>query len=82
MKQIKIEAYDYQELNEDSKYEVKLWLDEIPFDYEDEDKEGNIITKLDYPSDWSDEDINEHCKMNGYLFNKYGKCVHHLQIKK
>mgnify|MGYP003322552511 CR=1 FL=1 len=81
MKQIKINAYEYKELSEDSKYEVKLWLDQIPFDYEDEDKQGNIVKKLDYPSDWSDEDIQEHCFMNGYLFNKYGKCVHHLQNK-
>lgn len=80
MKQIKINAYEYKELNEDSKYEVKLWLDEIPFDYEHKDEQGNIVTKLDYPSDWSDEDIQEHCLMNGYLFNKYGKCVHHLEV--
>ena len=77
MKTIKVNAYSYQELNEDSKNNVKIWLDKLPFDYEEEDKQGNIIKKLDYPSDWNEIDIQEHCKANEYLFDKYGKCVHH-----
>ena len=81
MKQIKIDAYNYQDLNDDSKVNVKIWLDELPFDYEDEDKNGNIVKKLDYPSDWSDEDINEHCQSNEYLFSKFGECIHQLEIK-
>ena len=32
MKTIKVNAYNYQELNEDSKINVKIWLDELPFD--------------------------------------------------
>ena len=47
MKTIKVNAYNYQELNEDNKNNVNMWLDELPFDYEDEDKQGNIIKKLD-----------------------------------
>ena len=82
MKTIKVNAYSYQELNEDSKINVKIWLDELPFDYEEEDKQGNIIEKLDYPSDWNEIDIQEHCEVNEYLFDKYGKCIHHLEIKK
>nr|BAR28433.1 hypothetical protein [uncultured Mediterranean phage uvMED]BAR28541.1 hypothetical protein [uncultured Mediterranean phage uvMED] len=81
MKTIKVNAYNYQELNEDNKNNVKMWLDELPFDYEDEDKQGNIIKKLDYPSDWDELDIEEHCQSNKYLFDKYGKCIHHLEIK-
>ena len=54
MKTIKINAYDYQDLNDDSKINVKIWLDELPFDYEDEDEKGNVIKKLDYPSDWEE----------------------------
>tara|TARA_R100000008_G_scaffold79315_1_gene60928 strand:- start:444 stop:689 length:246 start_codon:yes stop_codon:yes gene_type:complete len=81
MKTIKINAYNYQDLSDDSKINVKIWLDEMPFDYEDEDEKGNIIKKLDYPSDWLDEDINEHCISNKYLFDKYGKCIHNLQVK-
>ena len=74
MKTIKVNAY--------SKDNVKIWLDELPFDYEDEDKQGNIIKKLDYPSDWDEIDIQEHCEANEYLFDKYGKCIHHLEIKR
>jgi hypothetical protein len=80
VKHIKINAYKYQDLSEDNKINVKLWLDEIPFDYEDEDEKGNIIKKLDYPSDWDNSDIQEHCETNGYLFSKNGKCVHHLAV--
>ena len=81
MKIIKVNAYEYQELNQDSKINVKIWLDDNPFDYEDEDEKGNIIKKLDYPSDWDEIDIEEHCQANGYLFDKYGNRVHHLKIK-
>ena len=59
---------------------LKIWLDELPFDYEDEDEKGNVIKKLDYPIDWEETDIKEHCQANEYLFDKYGKCVHQLQI--
>ena len=81
MKQIKINAYEYKELEDKSKRNVKNWLDEFPFDYEDKDKKGNIIKKWDYPSNWKDLEIQEHCKANEYLFNKFGKTIHHLQIK-
>ena len=81
METIKINAYNYQDLSDDSKVHVKIWLDKLPFDYEDEDENGNIVTKLDYPSDWEETDIIEHCQANGYLFDKYGKCVHQLEIK-
>jgi|TARA_R110002126_G_scaffold239446_1_gene382758 hypothetical protein len=82
MKTIKVNAYNYQELNEDSKINVKIWLDELPFDYEDKDKQDNIIKKLDYPSDWNELDIKEHCQANEYLFDKYGKCINHLETIK
>jgi hypothetical protein len=26
--------YEYRELNQDAMFKVKLWLDEIPFEYE------------------------------------------------
>ena len=32
MKTIKINAYDYKDLDNDSKINVKIWLDELPFD--------------------------------------------------
>jgi hypothetical protein len=32
MKEIKINAYSYEDLNDDSKVNVKIWLDQLPFD--------------------------------------------------
>jgi len=83
MKQIEINAYEFKELNQDAKYIVKLWLDEMPLEYDtgELDKQGKPIFKNEYFSDWLEEDIQEHCLMNGYLFSKYGQCVHHLQTK-
>jgi hypothetical protein len=28
----------------------------------------------------NNSDIIEHCEVNGYLFDKWGNCVHHLEI--
>ena len=73
MKTIKINAYNYQDLSDDSKINVKIWLDEMQI--------TELAQYTDYPSDWPDEDINEHCISNKYLFDKYGKCIHNLQVK-
>ena len=81
MKQIKVNAYEYSELNTDAKTKVIYWLDEMPLDYETEDKQGNTITEYEYFSNMEDIDIIEHCEINKYLFNKYGECVHHLEIQ-
>jgi len=81
MKQIKVNAYEYSELNQVSKHEVIIWLDQNPMDYETKDEHGNTIREIEYFSDMDKEDIQEHCEINGYLFNKYGECVHHLEVK-
>ena len=81
MKQIKVNAYEYSELKQDAKNEVIHWLDEIPLDYETEDEQGNTIIEYEYFSDMEDIDIIEHCEINEYLFDKFGNCVHHLEIK-
>ena len=84
MKQIIINAYEYKELNECAKFKAKLWLDEVPFEYENDelDKNGKHILKTEYISDWDNDTIQEHCEINGYLFDESGDCVHHLEIKK
>ena len=81
MKQIKVNAYEFNELNQKAKNEVIYWLDQDPLDYETEDDEGDIIKEYQYFSDMEDIDIIEHCEANEYLFNKYGECIHHLEIK-
>lgn len=81
MKQIKVNAYEYSELNTDAKREVVYWLDQFPLDYETEDEQGNTIIEYEYFSDMEDIDIIEHCEANEYLFDKFGKCIHHLEVK-
>jgi hypothetical protein len=84
MKTIQVNAYEYNELNDEAKFKVKLWLNEIPLDYDtgEIDENGKPIIKDEYPGDWSDEEINEHCELNNYLFDKWGNCVHHLDINR
>tara|TARA_R100001510_G_C7522388_1_gene117332 strand:+ start:230 stop:478 length:249 start_codon:yes stop_codon:yes gene_type:complete len=81
MKIIKVNAYEFKELNQKAKNEVINWLDKLPLEYEEEDQQGNIITKYEYFSEMTESDINEHCEMNEYLFNEYGKPIHNLEIK-
>ena len=82
MKQMKIDAYNYQDLDDKGKVNVKIWLDLIPDEVEIEDENGNIIKRtLSYPSDWEEEKIEDHCEANEYLFSKFGECIHHLEIR-
>jgi hypothetical protein len=75
MKTITIEGYDYAELNQEAKTSVKHWLDESPIEVENDRGEF----ELDYFSDMTDEDIQEHCEANGYLFARNGRPIHHLE---
>ena len=81
MEIIKIKAYQYNELNEDAKTGVKCWLNETPYDYEDEDENGRLIAKCDYLGDMEDKEIQEHCEDMGYLFSESGSRVDHLETK-
>jgi len=78
MKLAQIKVFEYQELSQKAKHTVSIWLDELPFDYEIEDKDGNIITEYDYFSEWDENSQIEHCEINGYLFFENGKPAHHL----
>jgi len=71
---VTIKAYKYEDLDPVSQFEVLTWLDNCPIDYEDE--EGN--TRWQYFTDMETQDIIEHCETNEYLFNKFGKPIHHL----
>ena len=48
MKQIKVNAYEFNELNQKAKNEVIYWLDQDPLDCETEDEQGNTIKELEY----------------------------------
>ncbi len=80
-KLISIRAYEYQELDEDAKNRFIHSMYDFPFDYEDEDEEGNTIIKYDYFADMDLEGQIEFCEMNNYLFNKYGELIGHLEEK-
>ena len=71
-----IEAFEYKELNEGAKSQVREWLDNDVIEWEDD--EG--VMQYDHISEWGDSDIQDHCHMNEYLFNKYGDSIHHLVL--
>ena len=77
MKIVKIKAFNFLELNDEAKIRVIHWLDELPFEYEDED--GNIVTQHFYELDHND--IQEHCSINDYLFDVHGNAIHHLILE-
>ena len=81
MKQIKVNAYEYSELNTDAKIKVIQWLDEWPIENVNQDDEGNTEETIEYYSDMEECEIQEHCEANEYLFDKFGKCIHHLEVK-
>ena len=75
MQVLKIRAYDYSELNPEGKTAVKHWLDEVPVEVENDAGE----LEFRYFADMEDEDIQEHCEANDYLFTVYGRPIHHLE---
>jgi len=77
MKNVTIEAFNFQDLNDDAKQKVINWLDLYPVEYEKE----NGSFGYSYYSDLNKEDeyiIVEMCEMNNYLFNQNGEPIHHL----
>ena len=78
-KLISIRAYEYQELDDYAKSRFIDYMYDSPFDYEDEDEEGNAIIKYSYFADMDLEEQIEFCEMNEYLFNKYGELIGHLE---
>ena len=79
--EVKIQAYKYQELDSKGKENVIYKMNEIPFNSEFENVNGEVITEYDYFGDWDLSEQIEFCDINEYLFDKFGKCVHHLEVK-
>ena len=78
-KLISIRAYEYQELDEHAKNRFIDYMYDSPFDYEDEDEEGNTMIKYNYFADMNLAGQIEFCEINEYLFNKYGELIRHLE---
>ena len=77
-KLISVRAYEYQELEDYAKDTFINYMYDSPFDYEDEDEEGNTIIKYDYFAEWDLQEQIDFCEMNKYLFDKYGNLIGHL----
>ena len=78
-KLISIRAYEYQELEDYAKDKFINYMFDTPFEYEDEDEEGNTIIKYDYFADMDLAEQIEFCEINEYLFNKHGELIGHLE---
>jgi hypothetical protein len=74
MKTVSVMAFDYLELTQEAKSNVVNWLDEWPLEYDNGD--GTVSYQYFYELD--DSDIDEHCQLNEYLFDKNGRPIHNL----
>ena len=73
-----IEGFQYTELPTKAQRKVLEWLDECPIDIETKEYDGQV--SYEYPSDWTTDEVQEHCMMNGYLFDRTGDPIHHLVL--
>ena len=73
-----INVYEYKDLDTNAKDKVIYWLDLYPMEYEEEDEYGEITMKYKYFADLDENEIQEHCESNGYLFTREGYGIHHL----
>jgi len=73
-KMYSIAGFNFLELTSSAKAKALAWLDDCPVEYETE--EGGIL--FDYPSEWEEADIDEHCQINEYIFDKRGNPIHNL----
>lgn len=71
-----IEGFEFKELSPAAKSRVLRWLDESPMEYEVENEEGKYVMQYEYFSDLDEVDVQEHCLINEYLFNKDGRPIH------
>ena len=79
MEKITVCAYKYEELDDEAKAKFVNDMYEMPFDYEDEDENGNTIMKYDYFGDWDIKEQIDYCELNDHLFDKYGNLIGHLE---
>jgi hypothetical protein len=64
-----VTGFDYIELTDQAKVNVRQWLDQDPIELED---------GCTYIGDWDDEYIQDHCQINGYVFDRNGKPIHNI----
>lgn len=69
-----IEGYNFNQLSDKAKQRVICWIDYEPMEYQNDN--GETIYR--YFADSSENEVSEHCEINGYIFNVYGEPIHHL----
>lgn len=74
MRLVKVQAYQFSELKPNAQYNVIAWLDTNPLEYWHDDSEEPTV---EYFSNMSTEDIQEHCEANGYLFDSFGRSIYY-----
>jgi hypothetical protein len=80
MMKLKIQVYQFEELDDKATFYALSWLNEFPLEYEDE--LGDITYQ--YFDELYEDDASyviDHCDANKYLFNKYGEPIHHLIVE-
>ena len=78
-KLITVRAYEYQELDDEAKTRFINYMYDNPFDFEDEDENGNTVIKYSYFADMELEEQIDLCEVNNYFFNRYGELIGHLE---
>tara|TARA_B100001057_G_C22849685_1_gene950467 strand:+ start:1448 stop:1699 length:252 start_codon:yes stop_codon:yes gene_type:complete len=78
-KLITVRAYEYQELDDKAKARFIHYMYDSPFDFEDEDENGNTVIKYSYFADMDLEEQIDLCEVNNYFFNRYGELIGHLE---
>ena len=78
-KLITVRAYEYQELDDEAKARFINYMYDSPFDFEDEDENGNTVIKYSYFADMDLEEQIDLCEVNNYFFNRYGELIGHLE---
>ena len=74
-KLISIRAYEYQELDDEAKDRFINYMYDSPFDFEDEDENGNTVIKYSYFADMDLEEQIDFCEVNNYFFNRYVELI-------
>lgn len=69
-KMYSVTGFEYIELNDKAKINVRQWLDQNPIE-----GDGGSCT---YIGDWSDNYIQEHCQDNNYVFDCFGNSIHNI----
>ena len=81
MKEIIVQAYQYSELDDDAKHNVKCWLDKDEFESSDPLAYQNDPKTWEYYNGMDEKDIIDRCNANEYLFSIWGEPIHHLEKK-